>query len=400
MKRVRKVIFWSHLISGVTAGIVIFVMSVTGVLLAFEAQIVRYAEGNMINVTPPGAKAKKLTPQELFAKLKEANPNVKPSGLTISSNPNEAASFALGREGNLYMNPYTGQVTGDGAKTTRAFFHVVEDWHRWLGMSGGGRPVGKAITGFCNALFLILAITGLYIWMPRKFSWQYLKSITMFKSGLKGRARDFNWHNVIGFWSALVLIFLTATALVMSYQWANNLLYTLTGSELPAQQRPPQAQGGNQNRQGRQEEAAPEIPNNLDQLFARAEEQFPNWQAITFRPAQRKDAPVTFSVDEGRTWASFARSQLTVNAATAEVVRRETYNDYNAGRKLRSWFRFIHTGEAFGLPGQFIAGLASLGGAFLVWTGLSLAWRRFRSWKAKRAAKETDSNIEPELISD
>jgi sulfite reductase alpha subunit-like flavoprotein len=44
-----------------------------------------------------------------------------------------------------------------------------------------------------------------------------------------------------------------------------------------------------------------------------------------------------------------------------------------------------HTGEAFGLFGQTIAGLGSLGGCFLVWTGWSMAWRRFRFWRRSSA---------------
>jgi flavodoxin len=77
----------------------------------------------------------------------------------------------------------------------------------------------------------------------------------------------------------------------------------------------------------------------------------------------------------------FARSQLTLNRANAEVVKWEPYAENSTGRKLRTWFRGLHTGEAFGLLGQTIAGLASLGGCFLVWTGLAMAWRRFRYWR-------------------
>ena len=40
------------------------------------------------------------------------------------------------------------------------------------------------------------------------------------------------------------------------------------------------------------------------------------------------------------------------------------------------WLRFLHTGEALGWPGQLVAGIASLGGVMLVWTGLALAVRR------------------------
>jgi flavodoxin len=47
----------------------------------------------------------------------------------------------------------------------------------------------------------------------------------------------------------------------------------------------------------------------------------------------------------------------------------------------RAAVRALHTGEAFGFAGQTLAGLASLGGCFLAWTGLAMAWRRFRSWR-------------------
>ena len=35
------------------------------------------------------------------------------------------------------------------------------------------------------------------------------------------------------------------------------------------------------------------------------------------------------------------------------------------------WLRFIHTGEAFGLAGHAIAGLASFGAVMLAWTGIT-----------------------------
>ena len=73
-----------------------------------------------------------------------------------------------------------------------------------------------------------------------------------FQFHLRGKARDWNWHNVIGFWSSGVLVVLTLTAAVMSYQWANNLLYTLTGNEPPprAQRSSPMAQTQERSGQG------------------------------------------------------------------------------------------------------------------------------------------------------
>ena len=63
------------------------------------------------------------------------------------------------------------------------------------------------------------------------------------------------------------------------------------------------------------------------------------------------------------------RTQVLLDRSTGTVLSQEAAT-------LRMWNRFIHTGEAAGLAGQIVAAIASLGGALLVWTGLSLALRR------------------------
>ena len=62
--------------------------------------------------------------------------NAKPSSVAIENDPNSAVTVSLGREGKFYVNPYTGEITGEGAKGWRGFFRVVEDAHRWLALSG------------------------------------------------------------------------------------------------------------------------------------------------------------------------------------------------------------------------------------------------------------------------
>ncbi len=59
-------------------------------------------------------------------------------------------------------------------------------------------------------------------------------------------------------------------------------------------------------------------------------------------------------------------------------MKWETFSSNSRGRQLRTILRFAHTGEVLGLPGQTIAGIASAGGAVLVYTGLALSLRRFR----------------------
>jgi uncharacterized iron-regulated membrane protein len=162
----------------------------------------------------------------------------------------------------------------------------------------------------------------------------------------------------------------------MSYPWANNLLYRLTGSELPVQSSAPRGRSDRNETQVNIEE--------LNALWTRAEQQVPGWQSVTVRIPPSGRGPLTFTIDTGKGGRPDQRSQLTLNRRTGEVIRWEPFSSYNAGRRLRSWFRFLHTGEAGGIGGQTIAGIASLGTAVLVWTGLWLAGRRLVRWRRTR----------------
>ncbi len=360
-----------HLTAGLTAGVIIFIMCVTGALLSFERQIIEYSERDVRYVTPSEG-AVKLAPQQVIEKFREAYPSAKPSAMAITNEPSAAWAFNLGREGQVYLDPYTGAVTGEGNRSVRSLMTELRNWHRYVALSGDGRPVGKTVTGAANLLFLFLAISGIYIWMPRRLRWSSIKPVIWFRRGLRGKPRNFNWHNTIGFWTSIFLIIFTLTATVISYQWAANLLYTLTGNDVPPQQQQTQ-QGGNGER-------AYEFPADLDPAWAAAENQSPTWKSVSLRLPVDKNSAV-FTIDEGIYWNIFGRSTLTTDAATGAVTKWEPYGEQNSARQLRSWFRFTHTGETGGIAGQMIGFIACVGGAFLVWTGFSLALRRFRSWR-------------------
>jgi uncharacterized iron-regulated membrane protein/flavodoxin len=393
MKLLHKIIFWSHLLGGVVAGLVIFLISFTGVILMYEHQMVEYAERDVREVMPPGANARRLSLDEIVAKARAQNPDARPTGVVLRNEPTASVAVGFGREGAVYVDPYTGTVLGKESRL-HDWFYDVTDWHRWLGREGEGRrATARAITGACNLAFFWLAVTGVYLWWPRSWLWRGVKPSILFNRRLHGKARDWNWHNVIGFWSSGVLVVLTLTAAVMSYPWANDLLYTLTGSEPP-----PRAQGPGPGPQAQQRRGGGEARErkpmaSFDAFFARAEQQAPGWLMMMMRLPPRVDGPVTMLIQEPSAPHMFARSQLTLDRTSPEVIKWEPYVTASTGRKLRLWVRGLHTGEAFGLVGQTVAGLASLGGCFLVWTGFAMAWRRFRY--RKREAENVNTEEYP-----
>lgn len=382
--KLRPILFWTHLTAGVVAGVVIVIMSATGALLTCQQSMLKIVERSHRYVTPsPGSV--RLDADALLARVREWSPDARPTTITFDRDPAASVAIAVGTQGIVFINPYTGDVLGTGSAKARAFYRTITSWHRYLGAEGERRATARAITGACNTAFLVLGLTGLVLWWPRQWARRHLGAVTVFRRGLRGKARDFNWHNTIGFWCAPVIVVLTATGMVISYTWASNLVYTLTGSPRPvAAARGGAGAAAEGERSGGRGEAAATRTAPIAALVARAEQQVPTWRTMIVRLSPRPGGPVSLSISDRNHWNSFARSTLTLDGATAATLRWEPYGGMSRGQKLRGWMRFAHTGELGGLTGELTAGTASVGGTFLVWTGLALSVRRLAVWLVRR----------------
>lgn len=370
----RSTIFWIHLVCGVTTGIVVLMMSVTGVLLTYERQILAWAE--RVEYTAP-AGAARLPLEDLVAAVKLSRPEFTAATIVLRNEPDAPVVLGAGRSGSLFVDPYSGAVSEPGAQGLRRFFAATTGWHRWFNASGENRAIPRTITGASNLAFLFLILSGMYLWLPRVFKWALFKTRLLFHAeATSGKARDFNWHHVFGIWSAVPLAIVVATATVFSYPWANDLVYRAVGEE------PPRAGGGPP--AGARPAPAGELPSGgaatmwlgYDALLARAAAHG-EWRTLTLNlPADATASTVRIGIDEGNGGQPQRRHTLTLDTATGDVVTYVPFSSQTTGQKARSWIRFLHTGEALGIVGQTIAGLVSLTSVLMVWTGLALAWRR------------------------
>jgi uncharacterized iron-regulated membrane protein len=246
----RTVFFWFHLSVGLTAGAIVLVMSVTGVLLMYEKQVVQWADSGP-RAAPPSPASRRLPIETLLGSLQSLQPGIAPTTVSVSSAPGAPGVVTLGRDGGvLLMNGYTGEVIGKGSGV-RAFFRSVTEWHRWLGRSGESRSAGRAVTGAANLAFLCLLLSGMYIWLPRFWTWRQIRGSMWFRSSATAKAREFNWHHVFGFWAAIPLVIVVATGVVMSYPWANALVYRAAGESAPAPAGAPRGEAAGAHDQGR-----------------------------------------------------------------------------------------------------------------------------------------------------
>lgn len=389
MKSFRTAVFWVHLAVGAMAGIVVLIMSVTGVALTYEKQVIEWADRSAWTA-PPGATAGgHLAPETL---LHAAAAQSGAPAIAITMRADAAAPATVTLEGNktLLVDPYTAAVIGEPPAAIRSFFRTMTLWHRYIALDGASRATGKLVTGVANLGFLFLVISGLYLWFPRVWTRAQFRNVLWFRRGLGAKAREFNWHNTIGFWSCVPLAVIVAGIVPISFGWGNRLVYRLAGETPP----PPAAAAARP-----AESRTPSyVVDGLNASWRAATAAVPGWRTITSRLAGSTKAPIVLTVDEGyggqpqkRHTMTFDRAAIVSDRAailsdraSGAVVKDETFGDLTPGRRARSWLRFAHTGEFYGIAGQTVAGMASLGGAFLVYTGLSLAVRRLLGWRQRR----------------
>jgi uncharacterized iron-regulated membrane protein len=399
---VRPTLFWTHLVAGLAFGAVVFVMAITGVALTYQKQVTAWADVRGLHGTPPMPGAERLPADSLIARGRRAA-DATPTNIVWRAAADRPVELVFPEGRRLFLNAYTGDVLGSGSTSTRKFFRLMTDWHRWLAMSGEGRAKGRAITGVSNLAFLVLVLSGIWLWWPKNRSRVAFRNVTSFRRGVSSKARDFNWHNVIGFWSFVPLVIVVASGVVISYPWASDLVYRAAGETPPRRasaspSRGPRPEGTST----RSTEGQPvgldagladgssatasrvSVAAALNVALAVAAQRMPDWRTISLALPRSDTASFAFTLDRGTGGEPHKRAQLALGP-DGRLAKWQTFDDQSRARQWRSVLRFAHTGEVLGLMGQTIAGLVSLGATLLVYTGGALSWRRWRAWRKRRA---------------
>ena len=359
----RKIVFWLHLCTGVGVGLVVAMMSFTGVLLTYEHQIVSWADAK--TWPSPGVGAARKGIEALAASATESG--IEARRVTVYRDESLPVLVGGGRrDPSTYVDAFSGKVLGRPTNATRDLMQTLTAWHRWFDAGRDSRATAQLITGASNLAFLFLLVSGAYLWLPKIFRWPLFRQRLKFaKSYRNARDRDFYWHHIFAAWSFVPLIVIIVTAVVISFPWANKLLTGMAGS---APARPIQLTA---------EDISPGSPRkNLDELMQQAMAQSTSWKSVAIDMPAPDSPTVSFEIDNGSGRQPHKRQTIVLSAYTGEVVGTSGFSDRAPARQAIAWNRYLHTGESFGFVGQTIAGLVSIASLIMVWTGLALAWRR------------------------
>ncbi|MCA8905262.1 MAG: PepSY domain-containing protein, partial [Hyphomonas sp.] len=273
------------------------------------------------------------------------------------------------------LDPYTGLTLENTAHDMEAFFSRVEAIHRWLAFSGKRNETAAALNDLANLVFGGLLLTGIVLWWPKAWRWPIVRAQLFFRRGLtNAKARHYNWHHVLAAWTLLPLAAIVFSGIVFSYGWANNFVYAAFGEAPPQRGGPPAPAAV--------AEAVAELPTgslqivSYDVLLAQAVEGAKGWHRVSITLPEPGARSVSMTVDRGNGVQAGKQRALRLARDGSGPVATTVTATGSPASKARRFIRFLHTGEIFGLLGQTIAALASVGAAVLVYTGLSLGIRR------------------------
>lgn len=418
-----KILFRNiHLYLSLAAGLVIAVVCFTGAVLVFEKELEQALHPERYFVARPGAGAQRLSVEQLVGAVKAQVPQAKIAGVKIYADPLRTAEVSLaggpgGKEGGkadgaqrgeggparaeqggaqpgrgeapagpdakggkgekgkgggeggrgpqYFVNPYTGAVVGP-YQYRDTFFFTMMALHR--GMVGG--PVGKLVVGVSTLLFLFIIATGIVLWWPATS--KILKQRLTVKWDASFKRLNHDLHIVLGFYSALFLFIFAFTGLAWSFEWFNNGIFAVTGSDPKGPEAP------------KSEVLADGRKLGFDQAYTIARQQVPT--ALSYAISLPKDSAEAVRVLTTKANAAYegATDELYLDQYTGRPLSQLAFEDRNLGQRVRRTFKPVHTGAIYGTPSKVIALVVCILGVTFPITGVIMWLNRLKKERKKQ----------------
>lgn len=381
LPRARAVWVQVHLWTGLTLGLVVALVGLSGSLLVFAGPMIRAEQGAIVAPEPsPLAAGRPWTGIDRWiANTRARHPEL--AGIEYVLAPDAAPVpsavpllvghvHAQGPEGEEVYEGH--QVVGiDPVRGEPLGTFLFEDtWTGLLmsfhaGLLAG--TVGDQLVVWSSLLALTVSVgSGLYLWWPRSGGWRLALTL---KKGARGRRRLLDLHNVGAVWLLAPLVLLLATGLlILRPQWFYPALQAASEIREPdfealaAEKRPDCGRLG--------PEAA----------LALALRDYPGWRLRMMSIPEERNVPYYVGLMREGGDAKVMATELWIDRACPTVLFARRGDALTAAETLLSWNLRLHADLGLGLIGKALVFLAGLLLPALWVTGLLL-------WVGRRRAK-------------
>ncbi len=372
----RKITGKLHLWLGLASGIIVFWLGITGCILAFEKEIADATQSYRY-VEEPG---KAYLPPTILKDSVDRYLNGKET-ISIEYLGTRNTALAYYYDDSLYyqvfIDPYTGRVLKVKDMSTD-FFRVITMGHYWLWL---GQP-GRVIVSSATLIFVVLMISGMILWWPRNKSAARQRFRFRWKPTTKWKRKNYDLHNVLGFYMTWVAIFLAISGLIMGFDWFSKSFYFVTsgGRSMPAHVHPlsDSTLAGTTDRR--------QMVNAVWQELMK-QKKADNKVGIVFPhdDADALEGYVNHNLDSYYNADFYHFDQYTGEELPTDGIYAGAFLDAPLSDKIQRMNYDIHVGAILGLPGKVLAFFGSLIAASLPITG-------FYIWYGRRKKKVVSKN--------
>lgn len=364
MKPMRETVLIVHRWTGLTVGIALIVVALTGLAMVFRPQLepridrALHAVATCTARIPLDTLAERARATHPGAAIRQIETAEGGLGLTVVRYADDVG---------VYLDPCSGRVLGTQDRWG-GVFGTIEYVHRLRFLKN--TDVSETVAGTLSlVLALIMAAGGIVVWWPStRRQW---KNAWKLRWGAKGAAFELNLHRTYGIYAAVVILATTLASLTFVFGWANAAVYTLTGSPPPA----PKPRSTSDSADA----VAP-----LEQLLGRTLATVPDAGEITLLLPKKPGDVVEATVIERDAPHPNASTLVYLDAHTARVLRFAPYASASTGTKVYRWLKSMHMGYIGGIFGQLLLFVGVLAIPVLGYTGIR-AWLRRRMPRGTRA---------------
>jgi len=375
---------WSaklHLWFGLSVGIIVFIVSLSGTLYVFKDEIQGILRKEDVYIKDETIAQQPLPILVLKEKVAQTLSEKYPvTSVEISLDKNKSYKFLYYEKDKnawnyfdevkinklVYVNPYNGEVLGVYNEKYN-IFPILKAIHWSLLLKADW---GKYVVGIPVVLFIIMLITGIILWWPKnknarkgrlRFNWKEVKT---------WKRKNYDLHNILGFYASFIALIVSLSGIYFSFPWVKNAFnLALFGSpELPKE------------KEIKSPDSATSVSKYVFDLTAQ-ETKKRYGSSSSFRiplngknkkGKDLKNIPVTVYGEDGR----FAiRSQVVFDKYSGELLMNKPHQQLTNAEKYANANYDIHTGSYFGIFGKilwFITGLVCTSlpiTGFLIWLG-------------------------------
>jgi len=376
--KLKTILISIHLWVGVLSGLVVIILGLTGCVLTFVDEIRPLVYRDRMEVA--STKETQLSLQIMLQNARNIWGKNKPvSALEIQNSPNKTFHFRAYQEDSnegiwywnekkyyesLFMDPYTGKLVFH-EQSEFEFFRVILYLHWSLLFK---TDLGQPVVGIATLLYLILLLTGIYLWWPKNKKARRVRFWFRWKADTGNKRKNYDLHSILGFYSLSVGIVIALTGLVFAFPWFSNGVQRLLNIRTQVETSPVI---------NTEQEIPIEKP--LDNILADVKKKYPDATAYHFYFPRGGSSVVTILA---RYESIFKTTQAQYNVISGRLIQASTYEGKDGREKLRDINYGIHTGSILGLPSKILVFLISLVSASLPITGF-LIWYN-KKWGKRR----------------